>query len=167
MSSTIVQDAAPVEEIFEPAHDDPPPRITGHDDDGDGDRWLTVASFWEPAEAHIARLKLESEEIDCMMLDENLIATYWGCASALGGVKLQVRESDLSRAQELLHRGQRIEESTKPIYGQHCPHCGAKTIGLQTFSSRLAFVAILALAEVIPFIHLHQTCSSCGFRWKQ
>ena len=80
--------------------DDLPPEIPydddggwdGDDDENDPTRWVTVATFWQPTHAHIARLKLESEDIDCMIIDENLVATDWLYASAVGGIKLQVPE---------------------------------------------------------------------------
>lgn len=164
----VAQDAGPTEEIFQPAHDDPPPQDIDHDeDDGDGDRWLTVASFWQSAEAHIARLKLESEEIDCVIIDENLVAMDWFFASAVGGIKLQVREGDFARASGFLHRNQETEQSSEPIYdGQVCcPRCGSAEIYLQRFSRRLAFLAILLLRVPLPFLRRREVCSACGFEW--
>lgn len=85
---------------------EPPP---DHPDDGDpGDDntgpWVTVAAFWKPDEAHIARLRLESEGIPVLMLDENLIATDWLYANAAGGIKLQVPQSRAAESRVLLSR---------------------------------------------------------------
>src|SRR5690348_8982234 len=75
----------------------------GGDDDDDGDdapvRWVTVATFWHSTRAHIARLKLESEDIDCVLFDEHL---NWLCATCGGGIKLQVPEPDAPRARLIL-----------------------------------------------------------------
>jgi hypothetical protein len=81
-----------------------PPEDIGPEDDGDGDpiRWITIATFWQSTQAHIARLKLESEEIDCIIVDENLIAMDWLLANAAGGIKLQVPEEQAARAFQLL-----------------------------------------------------------------
>src|SRR4051794_22723882 len=49
--------------------DDHPDDGNGGDDDGDAVRWITVATFWDSTRAHIARLKLESEDIDCVVFD--------------------------------------------------------------------------------------------------
>src|SRR3954469_15766262 len=79
---------------------DPPADDGGGDggDDGDGDpgKWVTVATFWQATQAHIARLRLESRDIDCVIVDENLIATDWLYANAAGGIKVQVREADVA-----------------------------------------------------------------------
>ena len=80
----------------------------GDDDEGNpGDRrhakWVTLAAFLHPAEAHIARLRLESADIPCVLLDEFAAAT--NCLSiAVGGVKLQVRAGDRERAAIVLRR---------------------------------------------------------------
>ena len=143
--------------------DENPPWDVDDDDEGDGGsgRWLTVATFWEPIEAHIARLKLESEEIDCMMIDENLVANYWGCASALGGIKLQVRESDFSPANLLLHGNQHLTHP--PRQPEHaCPRCGSNDVFPHHFSRRIAFLIYLLLS---PFIRHRLCCNSCRFEW--
>ncbi|HEX3356329.1 MAG TPA: hypothetical protein VHS31_05040 [Tepidisphaeraceae bacterium] len=93
---------------------DPPYHTDDQDGSGDGDsndpsKWITVATFWQPTEAHIARLKLESEEIDCILIDENLVATDWLYANAVGGIKLRVPESEAHRARLLLVREARTD----------------------------------------------------------
>src|SRR4051794_16984913 len=60
----------------------------GNDDDGDGEplRWVTIAKFSDPTAAHLARMRLESEQIDCMLLGETLVATVGIYANGAGGV---------------------------------------------------------------------------------
>ena len=87
----------------------------GGDDDGDdsrdedaddffapGRRWVTLATFWHPAEAHIARLRLEAGGVVCVLLDELTAATNV-FAIAVGGVKLQVPQSQSEQAARLLN----------------------------------------------------------------
>jgi hypothetical protein len=88
---------------------EPPPPVEPPDDDGSGDpgdgrAWVTVATFWQPMDAQLARIKLESEEIPCVLLDENLVATDWLYANAVGGIKLKVPPRELDRAQRALQR---------------------------------------------------------------
>ncbi|HEV7297850.1 MAG TPA: hypothetical protein VGN72_00675 [Tepidisphaeraceae bacterium] len=52
----------------------------------------------------MARIKLESEGIDCLLLDENLVATQWLYANAVGGIKVQVPAADSDRARQALER---------------------------------------------------------------
>src|SRR5438105_4782883 len=78
-----------------------PPR--DYDDDGRGDdgpvRWVTVATFSNLGQAHIARARLDSEEIDCVMIDDSL---SWLSSMSGGGIKLQVPEPDAPRAVAIL-----------------------------------------------------------------
>ena len=84
----------------------------GGDDGGDDGRdgegffarhrpWVTLATFWHPAEAHIARIRLESAGVVCVLLDEFTAATNV-FAIAVGGVKLQVPRAQVGRAAALL-----------------------------------------------------------------
>ena len=151
-------------------HNCGPPEDSGDDGDGKPVRWVTVATFWTSAETHIARLKLESEGIECMIVDENLVATDWLWANALGGIKLQVPEEDLQRARELLTtRAQHILVAAdgEPLFdGQaRCPRCGSDDIYTQRFSRRMAFISILLLGAPLPLLRRRQRCAACGFDW--
>jgi len=156
-----------------------PPDLPPEDFDFDGDdesndpiRWTTVATFWNPTEAHIARLKLESEEIDCMIVDENIVATQWLWASALGGIKLQVPEEELIRARGLLttatQTSLRKNPDGAPLFDgqQRCPQCGSEDIHATRWSRKFAFLTILLLGAPLPFLHRRQRCAACGFEWR-
>ncbi len=66
------------------------------------DVWVTIATYWQAGEVHIARLKLESENIPCLVDGENIVATDWMLASAVSGIKLKVRDVDEQRSRKLL-----------------------------------------------------------------
>jgi len=60
---------------------------------------VTIAKFHFVGEAQIAKLTLASKGIDCFLADE-FMSTY--LPIAMGGIRLQVRESDVERAKEIL-----------------------------------------------------------------
>lgn len=64
-----------------------------------GDNLVTVKHYLQPHEAHLAQGVLEGEGIEVVLQDEHLSQLY---GSALGGVRLQVAEKDLTRAIEIL-----------------------------------------------------------------
>lgn len=74
------------------------------DDDFNGDgrpiRWVTIATFFNPTQAHLARLRLESEGIDCVILDEFMAAHVF--AVAVGGIKVQVPAERVEEARAAL-----------------------------------------------------------------
>jgi Putative prokaryotic signal transducing protein len=56
---------------------------------------VTVATFYNEPEFLLARARLESADIDCFVLDENMLRIAGWHSHILGGIKLQVRESDV------------------------------------------------------------------------
>lgn len=161
-----------------PETSDPPPPDDFDDgnDDGDDDagepvRWETVATYWKSTEAHIARIKLESEDIDCLIIDENLVAADWLWANAVGGIKLQVPQPDARRARELLAIPARAARAAcdEPVAdGQECcPRCGSDRIESSRFSRRFAFISILLLGLPLPMLRRGVRCTDCGFEFKQ
>ncbi len=75
------------------------------------DKITTIATYLHPFQAEVDRQVLEQEGIRTFLADENVVGANWLWSSAVGGVKLQVAESDASRATALLeaHRGQQSE----------------------------------------------------------
>jgi hypothetical protein len=69
---------------------------------GTDDDLVTIARFSSAIEAHLARTKLESEGIQAFVADEHMIAINPIYDLALGGVKLQIKNSDVERARKSL-----------------------------------------------------------------
>ncbi len=59
---------------------------------------VTVATSPNSVVAHLVRQELGSAGVRCFINDDNMVSTYW----ALGGVKLQVDETDACRAVAVL-----------------------------------------------------------------
>lgn len=66
---------------------------------------MTIAKYHFPDRAQIAKLTLASNGIDSFLADE-FMSTY--LPIAMGGIRLQVRESDVERAKAIL---QELEEN--------------------------------------------------------
>ena len=64
------------------------------------DKLVTIATFWETWEAHLAKDRLLDAGINCFLSGENFIATYWLLVIVEGGIKLKVAESDARKPQE-------------------------------------------------------------------
>ena len=83
------------------------------------DQIVTIRSFNYPVELAVIRGRLEAEGIDCFVQDELTIQANPFYSHALGGVKLQVRQSDLRRAMEILEEGGYLKEADflpTPLY---------------------------------------------------
>ncbi|MEO1050608.1 MAG: DUF2007 domain-containing protein [Bacteroidota bacterium] len=66
-------------------------------------KFTTIATFQYPHEVQVVKGKLESEGIEVFLKDELTIQVDNFLSNAMGGVKLQVRESDINRAVPILH----------------------------------------------------------------
>ncbi len=75
------------------------------------DKFITVLTFTYPQEVAIVRGRLESEGIECFVKDEFMAQVYHFYSAAIGGVKLQVKESDLAKAVEILKEAGYIKDS--------------------------------------------------------
>lgn len=63
---------------------------------------ITVATFENQADAHIAKGRLEAEGLSPVLGDSHLVQTDWLYSAALGGIKLQVPEMEAERARQLI-----------------------------------------------------------------
>jgi len=119
---------------------EPPEDQDGRDDDGNGDgrpaRWVTVATFDTSAAAHIARLRLEFEDIDCFIADENIVSLAWHYSIATGGIKLQVPAPQVERAAALLAGRVELNDEPQLDDADRCPRCGSQWITRDGFTLR-------------------------------
>jgi hypothetical protein len=131
----------------------------------------TVDAFREPYEAYIARGKLEVEGIPATIADDHLVQMDWRYSQAIGGVKLQVPEEFLEKAQQILTETQAeedekgkdaIEETDEE---EVCPKCGSSLTSPRRFS--LTSIAI-SLVLLLPFFYRKdgRVCRNCGTVWR-
>ena len=103
-------------------------------------KWITLASFNMPYQAHLAKARLEAADIPVTIRDEHLISINQLYSPALGGVKLQVQCAHLKEAQEILDSVPDVElqdeealsatmpeeHGPRPPESIECPHCGSE-----------------------------------------
>jgi hypothetical protein len=70
---------------------------------------ITVATFHSQPEFLLARARLESADIECFAQDENMLRIGGWHSHILGGIKLQVRESDVQDALAILGHPAQID----------------------------------------------------------
>lgn len=86
--------------------------------------FVTVATYWNAAEAELARAVLEGEGIHACLEGEATARWMWYWANALGGIKVQVPASEAQRAREILQR--KPPADSKRGAPQRCGECGAE-----------------------------------------
>ena len=74
------------------------------------EKFITVLTVIYPSEMAIARSRLESEGITCFIKDELMTQIAPIYSNAIGGAQLQVKESDLKKAVEILKESGYLKE---------------------------------------------------------
>ena len=131
--------------------------------------FVTVESFLNPLDAHLAKGLLESEGIPVLLHSEHHVWSAWPLASALGGVRLQVPSGRVLEARALLERQKSGEfelalEEQQGVPATRCGRCGSGDLrALRSPWSVVLLVATFGLSDIIfpPRITGRQ-CNVCG-----
>jgi hypothetical protein len=127
---------------------------------------VTLLTFTYPAEAHLSRAKLESAGIWCYVADESLVSANQFFSTALSGVKLRVRESDVEEALRILERIPEVVPESGESDEENCPQCHSKDIQYETFPLRWVFLSIFLLGFPLLFLKRKWKCKNCGNEWQ-
>ena len=68
------------------------------------EKLVTITTFDMPTEAHLAKNLLEANGLTAFLADEFIVGVAWHLSNALGGIKLQVTETDAEHAIAILER---------------------------------------------------------------
>ncbi len=66
------------------------------------EKLVTVARFSYLSEAHLVKTRIESEGIECYLQDENMVNLGWHYSNLMGGLRLQVKSSDVEDVKLIL-----------------------------------------------------------------
>jgi tetratricopeptide (TPR) repeat protein len=139
------------------------------DDDGTCEV-VAIRTFSHPSEAHIARGRLETEGIPAFIANDEIVSINWLFSSAVGWVRLCVRETDARRAIEILQAKPDPPPTDEALYDSPadplCPMCGSAEVVYETYNLRRVYTAILLLKFPIPFRKERWICRTCGASWK-
>lgn len=110
------------------------------------DNYTILDVFEYSAEANVIKMKLDSEGIQTMLMDEKTIDTDPLVSQAIGGVKLLVLNKDLDRAVEIYAE---IRTYAKDAQGNamECPNCGSQRILVAPLRRRNLFFMLFPFFE--------------------
>lgn len=119
---------------------------------------ITVATFDNQADAHIAKGRLEAEGLSPQLGDSNLVQTDWLYSAALGGIKLQVPAMEAERARQLIaqdHSDELEALAQWPAEGESSNFDGGHSTAVTATDRWAALIHMAALAgAVVPLGHL-------------
>jgi hypothetical protein len=123
--------------------------------------FVILQSFNNYLDAHLLMAKLESENIQCWLQDENTVTLYPILTNAVGGIKLFVNKNDLSHARQIFWE---VENNRKKTI--ECPKCKGHNIELVSTPRKAAnwFSAILTffLGDYALAVDKVNHCFDCG-----
>jgi len=143
---------------------------------------VTIAKFLSLGEAKLAQGKLVSAGIQAFVCDENMHAMNWHMGMALGGIRLQVPDSQVVRALEVLDDFEPEESCVPELDGLEdeeegeleevacCPECESLEIR-EVPSSTPRQITLWSAA--IPFpdpptqVSRRWKCLMCGYQWRE
>ena len=135
------------------------------------ERWVTIATFVVPTEAHLARTRLEAGGIPSILANEFLARVL--PAMAVGGVRLMVAPADARRARNLLRPQPQLVVVAEPgaeatVEGERiCPRC--RSFDVYFFAHDGGYSALLHLffGFLRPWRSHKWVCKECGYEWKE
>lgn len=142
------------------------------------DNLKTIITFTLPQDAYMAKGFLESEGIETLMKDELTAQVHNFYSNAIGGVKIQVNESDYEKGLLILKKGGYItEENTdeekieivhpdKTTDKKVCPFCHSDNVGRKKEANVLTVIVYFLLGAIFPIFKKSYVCYDCGKVWK-
>lgn len=138
---------------------------------------VTISKFLSLGEAKLAQGKLVSAGISAFVCDENMHAMNWHMGIALGGIRLQVPDSQVVRALEVLDDFEPDEGDSPQLNEEEdemeevacCPECESLEIREVTTNPRqiALWSAAIPFPEPAAEISRHWKCLMCGYHWRE
>ena len=141
---------------------------------------VTISKFLSLGEAKLAQGKLVSAGVSAFVCDENMHAMNWHMGMALGGIRLQVPDSQVVRALEILDDFEPDPGESVEVHHEDddeemeevacCPEC--ESLEIRDVSST-APRQIMLWSAAIPFpeqptlFERRWKCLMCGYQWRE
>lgn len=140
------------------------------------EQFVTVYTFNYPHEAYVIKGRLESEGIEVFLKDENTVQAYNFLSNAVGGVKLQVRESDVMEAMKIINETADQNISVEEVFENGdqeqfqpankniilCPNCNSENVSETIRPNWVFAISIFLLGFPLIFIRRRYHCFNCG-----
>ncbi|WP_288983995.1 DUF2007 domain-containing protein [uncultured Flavobacterium sp.] len=128
-----------------------------------------IGTYQYSSEALIYKGRLEAEEIEVYIRDNNTVDTNPMYSNAVGGVKLFVKQDDFYKAKSILEQISKssLDDDNKLI---HCPNCNTADVNLITTikdkKTFLGFISVFLFGGLPLFVNYLYQCNSCGYQFE-
>lgn len=135
-------------------------------------RLKTIRWYRDLSEALVAHSALESSGVESFVQDANFVRLDWGVSNAIGGIRLQVSETDIESAEAILTQPipSEIVIPGEADYGQPvCPRCGSLDTSFRSSNDKFRvatlFLVGVPLPQIGPKDYWH--CEQCQLEWTE
>lgn len=134
----------------------------------DDKKLITIATFPDEARAHMALASLKNQGIEGFIQDVHFTSMKWNYADLAGGIKLQVRSSDVNKAMEILeYYDKNVDHDTiVELTRIKCPKCDSGDVHYKKKSKKTILLIAVLLLVPLFFIKKVCICRDCGHTWK-
>ncbi len=129
---------------------------------------VTVRRYRDLSEAIVARAVIEGAGIYCFLQNENMVRLDWQLSNFIGGIRLQVAESDAAVAEQILSAPvpASIQMEGEPDYIQpRCPRCDSLDINFEGAGRGAALATLYLFSLPAPMGEKRWMCNQCGLLW--
>jgi XTP/dITP diphosphohydrolase len=136
------------------------------------DRLVTIARYRDLPEALLQLSKLASAGIEAQLRDENMVRLDWRYSNVVGGIRLQVLETDQEDATAILAATMEgsfemeTEHGLEKFEQPRCPRCESLNIEHRDRNRGLRYAALFMGPLPLPVSGDEWHCSDCNVRWE-
>lgn len=128
---------------------------------------ITFKTFDNSIDAHILKIKLESEGITCFLFDEHMVSVNPLYSQLIGGIKLKINEEDLIHAKNIVLELEQTPYTTEDEQVIACPKCQSVRIesGYRSMRSVGAVISAIVSFLLVVFPLYRKSvykCLDCG-----
>jgi hypothetical protein len=131
---------------------------------------VTLATFTFPAEAYLLLSKLQENDIECSIADENIVTADPLLTAAVGGIKVKIFENDSEKAIAILNEIKQAKQTEEKKLNEkwskdyepantYCPQCESYSV----FKPKASFLE--SVTSVFSSTKLY--CADCGNVWEE
>ena len=133
---------------------------------------ITLKTFSSDISAHLLKTRLESEGVECFILDENIVRLNPFYDLAVGGIRLQVREEDFQRAKDLMEEWEALPYLDEEDHALKCPSCQSTAVyaGFKSFKTAAGWLTLAISLLLVVYQFFTKTvfrCKECGTTFNQ
>jgi len=123
--------------------------------------FVPIWSYDNYVSAHIAMGRLEEEDVNCWLKDENTVTIDPILTNAVGGIKLMVAAAQAERASGILREIENQHKAVNP-----CPQCGSLNIDFVSTPRKAsnwasAIIGLFITSHAMP-VERVMHCFNCG-----